>query len=248
MKYRHELKYYISNAEYIMLKSMLQSVIKEDEHSRINGGYNIRSLYFDDMYSTAFKEKDGGVFARRKYRIRIYNLSDGEADGKNDGIIRFELKQKTGDYIAKSSIRLTREQTDKIIAGDYEFLKDINKPLAQDIYRRMKTRMLRPAVIVDYDREAYVAKAGNVRITFDKNICGVVNTYNIFDKRASRVPVLPPGQMVLEVKYDEYLPEYIKKMLNVAHFEKSAISKYVMCRRAYMGFRPMPVYVKPFIR
>ncbi len=219
---RHELKYYINWNEYWLLRARLAPVMRLDENTVTAEGYHIRSLYFDDMYDTAMQEKMMGTSRRDKYRIRIYELSDQ--------VIRFECKSKYDSYISKKSAPLSRTQVEQILAGDYTFLAESGDPLLQQIYARRNTTLLRPAVIVDYRREAYVYREGNVRITFDKDISAGAGDFNIFSKEVPTYPVVPSGQLVLEIKYDDYLPKIIHNAVKSLTGDISAVSKYVMCR------------------
>lgn len=224
MSFRHELKYYINYRDYIMLRNTLKALLPLDRFAGEKGDYHIRSLYFDDIYESALAEKIMGSDSRHKYRIRIYNFLDDN--------IKFEKKIKSGQYIAKQSIRLGRAECDSLIAGDFGVLEGRKEPLASEIYLQMKNNILRPRVIVDYRREAYVSPVENVRITFDKDLKAGLWRTDIFNEAAPTMPVLESGTMVLEVKFDRHLPVPIKGVLNAVNAaERNAISKYVLCRR-----------------
>lgn len=219
---RHELKFYISLKEYNIIRAKLAPVLELDKNTKKPEGYLIRSLYFDDMYDSAMFEKLIGVQRRDKYRIRIYDYSDK--------VIKFERKSKYDAYISKVSGSLTREQTDQILSGDYSSLIKSNNELFREIYVKRNTLLLRPAVIVDYLREAYICREGNVRITFDKNISAGVGSFNIFSDKVPTYPVVDKNLMVLEIKYDDYLPTVIRNVVKSVTGDVCAISKYVMCR------------------
>lgn len=222
---RHEQKYYINYAEYEYLKARLNQFLSMDANAVPGEGYHIRSLYFDDMYHTALWEKEQGIFKRHKFRIRVYN--------KSDHIIKLERKEKYGEYISKTSVSLSREQCDRIIHREpIEFMLDFNKEMAHDFYIETKTLLLRPAVVVDYQREAYIMREGNVRITFDKELQAGVDTCNLFDPNLIIVNAMPKNLLVMEVKYDDYCPKIIERILKLSRHERSAISKYVLCRKA----------------
>lgn len=229
LKFRHELKYFISEAEKEVIARRLGVVMKKDAHAK-DGKYFIRSLYFDDRDENAYEEKLAGTNERKKYRIRIYNLEDG--------VIRLECKRKEGQYINKISAKLTREEADKLIAGEYEVIKDRTESVCRDFYLECKANGMRPAVIVDYDREPYVYSYGDVRITFDEHVRGGVFEHNLFDKALPVLEVLEPGQLIMEVKFTEYLPEVIRDLLQVDDSVYTAASKYVLClekRKEYIG-------------
>ncbi len=220
---RHEHKYFVSEAGYHELRSLLSGVLSLDRHSDRNGEYFIRSLYFDDAYDTAYYTKMDGVERRDKYRIRIYNCSDQA--------IFLERKHKEGECIMKSSVRITRRLCDQLIIGRPDGLEASQNPLLRDIFREMRLNALHPVVIVDYAREAYMHPAENVRITFDKRLHSGLFSHDLFNPRLVGVSPLDPGLVILEVKYDRYLPEYIRSLLSTVPSEHCAISKYTLCRR-----------------
>ncbi len=224
LSFRHELKYYINYRDYVLLKNTLKPLLSMDRFAGVEGDYHIRSLYFDDTYETALKEKLAGSDIRSKFRIRIYNFMDD--------VIKFEKKYKQGQYIAKSSLLISRNEYDALLAGECGFLADRKEPLAAEIFIQMKNNLLRPRVIVDYRREAYVSSFENVRITFDKDLKAGLWLTDIFNPHAPTMPVLDTGTMVLEVKFNRYLPVFIKSVLNnVNAAQRSAVSKYVLCRK-----------------
>ena len=218
--YRHELKYLISWADKAELTTRISPILKLDPHAT-NGGYFIRSLYFDDYWNTAYEEKDAGVLLRKKYRIRIYNCSDRS--------IKLERKKKFGSYIYKEAAPLTHAEFDAILAGDYAFLLHSPHRLCQEFYTECVCNVLRPRVIVDYDREPWIMDAGTVRVTFDMDVRAAVGSWDIFDATLPALPVLEPGKLVMEVKFTEYLPQVVRDILPPRAQELTAVSKYVLC-------------------
>ncbi|TCO69833.1 polyphosphate polymerase domain-containing protein [Marinisporobacter balticus] len=220
---RHELKYFINMHEYRYLKERLLGSLKRDQHGLIDDGYHIRSLYFDDVYNSAFNEKELGVFKRKKYRIRIYNITDQS--------IKLEKKSKYGMYINKDTINITKNEFYKLLEGKNEFLIQSNRRMLEEFYVEIKTKLLKPVVIVDYEREAYILEAGNVRITFDKNLSVGINSFDIFDKNIAMKTIFDKPIMIMEVKYDSFLPNHVRNLLQIDHHNISAASKYVMCKK-----------------
>ncbi len=222
-KFRHELKYYVSHQHYHLLRQRLSFLLQRDEHAGTAGEYHIRSLYFDDINNKALHEKLSGVANRTKYRIRIYNHSDK--------IIHFEKKIKQQDAISKIKEPISKELYASIMANNYQPLFEQNKPLLTEIYYEAKQRLLRPKVIVDYIREAFINYYGNVRITFDKQLRTGLNNLDLFDQSAPVFPVLDDGNIIMEIKYDEYLPEAIRCLLQMEGLVRQSASKYVICRK-----------------
>ncbi len=220
---RHELKYYITPAELGVLRGIIRPLLKPDPNGNENNEYLIRSLYFDTFDDQALEEKIAGVGMRKKYRIRLYNFSDR--------VIKLECKSKMGDLISKQSVSIPRDLAEQIIAGDPDGLQRMKHPLLQEVYMMMKTKLLKPAVIVDYLREAYIHNAEEVRVTFDKQIRTGLNSTDLFNGRIPTYPVFDDPVEVLEVKYDDFLPSYLQAVLSGITAQRSAISKYVWCRR-----------------
>ena len=220
---RHELKYFISPAEMQVLRGILTPSMQLDPNGNENNEYHIRSLYFDTINDDALEEKIAGVGNRKKYRMRIYNFSDK--------VIKLECKSKYGDLISKQSVTIPRDLAEQLIAGDPEGLQRMRHPLFHDMYREMRINLLRPAVIVDYVREAYIHPAEEVRITFDKTLRTGLYSNDLFNKNIPTYPVFDDPVEILEVKYDEFLPSYIQSMLSGVTAQRSAISKYTWCRR-----------------
>ncbi len=218
---RHELKYYINENNYECLKNKLRPIIKLDENGDKNGNYHIRSLYFDDIYDSSLYEKNYGVFTRKKYRIRIYNFSDKT--------IKLECKFKFGDYISKDSVAISFGEYENIMSGNYAFLSEENG-LKQEFFRKITDGILRPKVIVDYMREAYIYCIGDVRITFDKNLSVGYNSNDIFNKDLASLSIFQEPTIILEVKFNDFLPQFIRGLLSISSHERCAVSKYLMCR------------------
>lgn len=222
--YRHELKYYITLGEYELLQRKLSLTMERDAFAKKNGGeYFIRSLYFDDRDDSAFREKLSGIDERDKFRIRIYDM--------RDDVIKLECKHKSNGYIKKQSIGLSRKEYEKLMSGDRLFLLNRPEPFARRMYLEFAQRALKPAVIVDYTREAFVFPMEDVRVTFDKNIRTGLRSVDMFNAGIPTYPVIDDYGMVLEIKFNRFLPTYIRSLLQLEASQRSAISKYVLCRR-----------------
>lgn len=221
-KLRHEMKYYLHYHEYLGLRERISRTLTMDKNSIGNEGYHIRSLYLDNIHETALNDKNDGIFQRKKYRIRIYN--------KSDKVIKLERKSKYHDYIAKESAGMTRGQFDRIMAGDLEFLKQSESMLAREFYFDYKHGQLKPAVVVDYVREAYIYPVSDVRITFDKKLKASIQSLDIFDVNLPMVESIEGPKTILEVKYNQFLPDFVHGLVQMSAANRSTISKYVICR------------------
>jgi len=222
---RHELKFFINEMQYFVLSDILDHVLQRDPNGDEFNEYHIRSLYFDTVYNTALFDKMDGVKNRDKYRIRIYNFSDR--------VIKLECKTKVGSLISKRSISIPRLLCEQLMAGDPAGLETTRSGLLNDVYREMTVNLLRPVVLVDYVREAYLHPAEEVRITFDKQLRTGLRSTDLFNPYVPTVPPLDHSEMILEVKYNRVLPPYIRDLLSTycPGALQSAISKYTWCRR-----------------
>ena len=224
--FRHELKFFISPLQYQVLSRTLKATLNPDPNGDENNQYHIRSLYFDTAYDSALYDKINGTANRDKYRIHIYNFSDQ--------MIRLECKSKFRDLISKRSVRITRDLAEQLISADPTGLESTASGLVSDTFREMRTNLLHPVVIVDYLREAYLHPAEEVRITFDMQLRSGLNSVDMFNPYLPTVPPFDHDEIILEVKYNQVLPPYIASLLTYALRDgacRSAISKYVYCRR-----------------
>ncbi len=221
--YRHAFKYNISASQMVLLKSRRENNMRLDPHTREEGKNNIRSLYFDDYNNRCFYENENGTSPREKFRIRIYNHSSEH--------ITLECKRKDHGKTLKKSCPLTKEQADRLIRG--ELLEDLNSlpPLLRKLSFDMHFNGLRPVVIVEYERIPYIYKNGNVRVTFDINISSSSDVEDFFSDNLQKRPIMPIGQHLMEVKFDEFIPDYIYNSLNLGLLQQTTFSKYYLCRK-----------------
>ncbi len=224
-EYRHELKYYISKAEYELLSRKLALTMNIDPNAdQETGRYFIRSLYFDDYQDGSLNEKLEGSDLRDKYRLRIYNLKDAP--------IQLECKHKHGPYIQKSSVSLSRQEADALLKGNYSFLLSRGEPFAREAYAAFLLKHLSPRVLVDYWREAYVMRTEDVRVTFDMDVRTAFRSTRLFDGDIPTYPVVDEYGMIMEIKFNRYLPGYIHSLVQpFENAQRSAISKYCLCRK-----------------
>ena len=91
------------------------------------------------------------------------------------------------------------------------------------------TQGLRPKTIVDYTREPFVFTAGNVRVTLDYNIRTGLRCTDFLNPDCVTIPA-GNAPIILEVKWDEYLPDIIKDIVQLPSCRSGAFSKYATCR------------------
>lgn len=221
-KSRHEFKYLSTKNQLILLNARLKTIMKVDEHTNGDSTYRIRSIYFDDWKNSNFFENEEGISPREKWRIRAYN-----EDSRN---ISLECKQKICDKVIKTSCKLTIEQYDGIMRGDYFVLHQDNK-LINRFLLRCKIDQLKPKVIVGYERKPYICKEGNVRVTFDMNLYSSPDIGGFFDRTIRKRPIFRTATHMVEVKFDEFLQDYVNQTVQMADMRRMTFSKYYYSRK-----------------
>lgn len=222
--YRHELKYLITAADALALRQRLAPVMRHDAHAGADGRYTIRSVYFDNYRDKALREKTDGVQRREKFRIRYYN--------DDFSFITLEKKIKHNDLCLKLDAPLTGEEYRRILCDPGEWMLAHPEALVRELYCKMQTQQLRPRVLVSYVREPFVYAAGNVRVTLDACIRTSLFRSGFAGGALPDISAADePGDIVLEVKYDAFLPDTIRALLQLGRLRQQAFSKYAACRR-----------------
>lgn len=219
MDFRHEVKHEINYLDMLVIRQRLSAVAYPDPHA-VDGKYFIRSLYFDNLADKALMEKVNGVIHREKFRIRFYN--------GDTSVIHLEKKTKINHLGNKQSTSLTVEQAQRIIEGDTEWMSDSELPLIRELYTKMKNEGIAPKTIVDYTREPFIFPAGNVRVTLDYGIRSGMRCTDFLDMDCVTVPV--SDSIILEVKWDSFLPDIIRDAVSLSDRREGAFSKYAACR------------------
>ncbi len=222
-RYRHELKFILSRQEAEILKYRLSLLMDVDTNSKSEDNtYFIRSLYFDDIYDSAYYEKIDGLEKREKYRIRIYNL--------DDSFIRLERKEKDRDLTNKVQTKITKEDTINFINGDFDLVNTNGNQLLEEFVMKHRTNQIKPSVIVDYKRLAYTYPIEEIRVTFDEEIKSGRYNYDIFDKNIHTTNVFENDEVVLEVKFNKYIASHIAHVIMEIPSTRLAVSKFALCR------------------
>ena len=219
MNFRHEWKHEITVSDMIAIRQRLRAVAKPDPHA-VDGRYLIRSLYFDDLNDKALREKLDGVDRREKFRIRYYN--------GDPSLIHLEKKSRRNGLGSKESAVLTEAEARAVVNGELDWMPSSGRPLVQELYSKMR-RGLRPKTIVDYTREPFTYAPGNVRVTLDYDIRTGLGCTDFLDPHCVTVPA-GDAPIILEVKWDAFLPDIIRDAVQLPDRRVSAFSKYAQCR------------------
>lgn len=217
--FREEKKFLISVDEFIKKNYMLSQIMTEDAHNGVHG-YVIRSLYFDTIYDGDYFEKLAGGELRRKIRLRVYDPSADYA--------MLEMKQKQGSIQLKRSLKVNREDAISIAKGEYTPLLSYKEPFAIECYALMLCRSYRPKTIVQYIRKAFITKENKIRITFDKNIESTESNLDLFSTTLNMNPVLDKYNVIMEIKYNGWILDYIRRMINNMDRRELSMSKYML--------------------
>lgn len=220
--YRNELKFLCTEREFALIEGRIGAVMYPDSYG-MGEAYSVRSVYFDDYENSCAYENEAGISERSKFRIRIYN--------GDDSFIRLEIKSKKHGYGKKESATLTREEC-------MQYLKGIPEQITKELpYARrrlsleMAVRGMHPVTVVEYERKAFTYPYGNVRVTFDRNISMSNNVCDFLKESVPLKPIMQTGLHILEVKFDEFLPDVIAGLLEIGTLERTAFSKYYMARK-----------------
>ena len=220
---RRELKYFINSTDYFNLTNTVSHLFFKDKNIIEKGYYHVRSLYFDNKANDSYYEKIDGIEKKKKFRNRVYDLLSNP--------IKLEIKSKINNVVLKETMVISKKDMVDIISGDYSCLLNYNNNIAKKIYYYFIKDYYKPVILIDYKREAYHFDLNNIRITFDKEIKkNEINLADLFNKDINMSPVLKNKKIVLEIKYTENIPTWIKNLLYTPRFERYAISKYSLSR------------------
>ena len=220
IKYRHEWKHVLNTTDLLILRQRLRAIMESDPHA-IDGKYHIRSLYFDNLEDKALREKIDGVNMREKFRIRLYNC--------NSSLINLEKKSKKNGLGTKYSAKLSAEEAQKIVDGEIDWMLQSENSLIQELYCKMRYQGMRPKTIVDYIREPFIFRPGNVRVTLDYDIRTGLHSTDLLNPDAVTIPA-GDAPLLIEVKWDEFLPGIIRDAVSLPDRRVGSFSKYAQCR------------------
>ncbi len=217
---RKETKFFISQADFLLMSSALNHAMERDGNDK-GEGYFIRSLYFDTIENKAFEEKMAGIEKRKKFRLRLYDIDSAK--------VKLEIKNKINDCILKQSIWISRKDAKEMQEGNYDVLLNYDNDVARKVFAEFKRFCYKPVVIIDYERHAFVHDFNNIRVTFDSRIRANSIDLNMFDRKIFMKPLMAQQLVVLEIKFDRFMPEWLKSVLRMKN-TNSAISKYCIGR------------------
>ena len=225
-EYRHEYKYFLDTSQKAILNIKAQVLLKKDCHVNNDNSYFVRSLYFDNINNKCLDDNLIGSDPRSKYRIRYYN--------NNLSYITLEKKTKYRGMCKKESIFLSKADCKKLIKGEIPTIKEKDSNIRKKLLTELRINGMFPNTIVTYERIPYTYPIGNIRITFDDNITSSSDIDHFLDGKYHQRSVLPLGQSLLEVKWDELIPKHIQNTIIMENLNWTAFSKYYMSRLMHL--------------
>lgn len=225
-KYRNELKYLIDDRDVMIIEDKLKHAMARDPYAdQETGSYVVRSLYFDSYDDDSYHNNEFSLGKRKKFRIRMY--------GDDQSLILLEKKEKENSMSRKTSYRLSKEEYNQLFYGNVsEMYWQTKDPLLKEFSLEVMMRLFQPKVIIHYERTPFIYFTGNVRVTLDTNIACSPELPRFVDNNYMRIPVLEEGEHLLEVKYDELLPDFLKQIIQLDSLEQATFSKYYLGRTA----------------
>lgn len=222
--YRYENKYIVTDKQIGVLRYKLDKVLRLDPNVGNDKMYSIRSLYFDDYENSAYWDVVDGICERSKWRIRMY--------GTTSSILKLERKSRKNDLVRKEFTDISKAEVEAIFCNRLMNINSCEIKLKSAFYLDMNTKGLIPRVIVEYDRTPFIYDFQGIRITLDTNVSASSYCSSFFDCNMSKRPVMSGGMGILEVKYNDYLPQNIRDILFMHELYRSSFSKYTMSRDA----------------
>jgi hypothetical protein len=223
--FRKEWKHIITPTQYHSIRNELETYLKPDRQDS-GRGYTVRSLYFDTLDLKDLQANLDGIMRKCKLRLRTY-------PGSED-VYKLELKCKNGSDSTKQFMVLTRDEAHRIITSESAFLLTKKDPLAVDFYQRLHRQIYRPAILVEYNREAYAYPYNHIRITYDTQVRASRIKESFFDEHPVGRPVLSPNTGILEVKYDGALPDHLARIIRKIDSRAQAYSKYAQSQLNFL--------------
>ncbi|MCA1057621.1 polyphosphate polymerase domain-containing protein [Rossellomorea aquimaris] len=218
---RTEIKHELSKMDCYLLRNRLKHVMEVDPYANKDGKYFIRSVYFDNFDHKVLTQKKEGHYERNKFRVRMYDYQTS--------LLNLEKKSKRNNLTYKQKCRISIEEFERMRVGDITWMEDDERSLVRELYIEMKMYQLKPLTVVDYEREVFIYQYGNVRVTFDSDIKTSFQNNDVLNVHLPMIET-NPDIVILEVKYDGFLPDTIKKLLQIGNRRKGTYSKYQISR------------------
>lgn len=237
---RFELKYFITEDEVSRLKTYVFPFMKADPYTELTGGnsYTVRSIYYDTWRLRFYSEKIDGLKRRRKLRIRTYN------EHVASSVASFEIKNKISSSCLKERALIQYESMLHLMDDSMDRAMPLpnlsrGEKLSLEKFLFLKDYMnLEPSVLVTYEREPYIGQLDSkIRVTFDRNIRGIERPGldQLFAESGFRH--LETDKVILELKFNNLMPAWLKKAVMGMSLYSRPISKYCNCIDLWNDYR-----------
>jgi hypothetical protein len=222
--FRRERKYLVSVERLNEFHDWLKPILTRDKNDKNSTGYFNHSVYFDSPAYTNYADKKEGISIRIKPRLRTYrNTKDGDPTA-----YFLEFKNRLNEVNWKERQQIDSTITSRLLVGSGILdERDIgHSELLTKFFILNRRFALIPAATVLYHRRAFTCKLDpSLRITFDTGITGALSAP--LDNNANDFQyVLPPGQAILEIKYDFGYPTWLSRIVTDLELELISVSKY----------------------
>lgn len=223
-QFRSEWKYTGTDGQVELVKARLEGILLRDKHANTDGKYQVHSLYFDDYRDSCAADNESGEGIRSKYRLRYY--------GKDIKTLHFEKKEKQYGLGRKKNCPLSGDEYELLLSGDFcDCFWKTKEPVLKEFCALMMTRGGAPKAVIDYERTAFVDPVTNIRITIDRNITTSYDYSAFLTGDFIHFPFQNNQINILEVKFDEFFPGWLRKMIESLHFQQTTFSKYYLGRK-----------------
>jgi hypothetical protein len=236
---RFEFKYIIDEPRAADVRDFVQSYLEPDEFAASSQGnsYQISSLYWDNATRFLYRQTVIGAKNRFKLRVRIY-------DNNPESPAFLEIKRRVTDVILKERATVTRQGVLDLIARrapDESWLLGSNanakSRAALLTFSHLSDRLgAGPCIYVSYRREAYVSPESNaIRVCFDRQLMGSPYEHGAnlaLPTRGARPETGNHGKVILELKFTDRFPTWMREMAHALDLQRTSVPKYVLCLNA----------------
>lgn len=209
----YEVKFLLTEEQVREVVARVTGTLALDPYAdpAMGGAYLTTSVYTDTPAFDVFYRTDG--YDRDKFRVRRYG---------HTGPVFVERKTKNGEKVRKHRARVSPAEIPALAKPS------LNGEWAGEwFHSQLLEKRLKPVCRVAYERVAYLGTAdgGTVRLTFDRNIRGVLaDQWALAEVDA--VPPLLTDRVVCEFKFRNAMPALFRGVVADLTLTPAAFSKY----------------------
>ena len=206
---RFERKWVFNNSDYNQVYiSLYRSKFHFMDHFPDR---QVNSIYFDDDHYTSINQNIDGISEKKKYRLRWYG------DFENIVNPTFEIKSKKGFEVSKKNFKVPRMPNFNLL--NYHHIEQIELFINNNF--NFKNRLF-PILTTHYLRSYFISSNKLVRSTVDRNLKSLL----LYKNRNLNI-IKEYKDIILEVKYDLNLDDYVRSNLGNISTRFSKNSKFV---------------------